>query len=454
MHYDVAVIGAGPGGYLAAQRAGEAGMRTVVFEKENIGGVCLNEGCIPSKSFLNSAKLYDHAKNIEVFGVTAENVRIDQAAVLKRKNRVVKLLVSGVQSQLKAAKVEIVKVEARLVGRNGNGYTIVAGDATYTATRVILATGSEPVLPPIPGVKEGLEAGYVLTNRGILDLAEIPGRLTIVGGGVIGLEMASYYRTCGSEVTVIEMLDHIAGAVDADIGKALQSDYEKKGIKFILNSPVTKIEKGVVHYGGENPGQVEADLVLMSIGRRPVSRGLGLEELGVYMERGRVVTDRHCQTNLPGLYAVGDVNGVWLLAHVAYREAEVAVNHIVGRPDNVMRYQGVPSVIYTSPEVGFAGLTEKDAAEKGYDYKVINLPLNFSGRYMAENDRGQGFIKLIMDNKTTRMLGCHMFGNPASELILVASIFIDAEFTVEQMLAFIYPHPTVGEIIKEALAKF
>ena len=179
MQYDVAVIGAGPGGYLAAQRAGEAGLRTVVFEKENIGGVCLNEGCIPSKSFLNSAKLYDHAMNSEVFGVTAENVRIDQAAVLKRKNRVVKLLVSGVQSQLKAANVEIVKAEARFAGRDGNGYTIVAGGETYTATRVILATGSEPVLPPIPGVKEGLEAGYVLTNRGILDLEEIPGRLTI-----------------------------------------------------------------------------------------------------------------------------------------------------------------------------------------------------------------------------------------------------------------------------------
>lgn len=449
--YDLIVLGGGPAGYLAAERAGAAGLATVLIEKNKIGGVCLNEGCIPSKTLLNSAKIYEHARHGQVYGVTAEQVRLDQPAIVARKNKVVKKLVSGVVATLKSNKVTVLNGHGRILGRADGAIQVAVGDETVTGRRLLIATGSEAVVPPIPGVKEGLAAGWVLTNREILDLAEIPESLVVIGGGVIGLEMASYFQTCGSQVTVIEMLDHIAGNADREICAALQKTLEKQGMVFHLDSQVTRAADGLVFFRGKDAEQsVPAAKVLLSVGRRPVIRDIGLENIGVYTERGRIVTDRQGLTNVPDVFAAGDVNGVWMLAHTAYREAEVAVNTMLGQTDS-MRYHAMPSVIYTNPEVAFAGETEETCREKQLAFRKVVLPMNFSGRYMAENEGGTGFIKLLTDPDRDRIIGCHLLGNHASEIILAVGFLIETEMRIKDIKELVFPHPTVGEIIREAV---
>lgn len=450
--YDLIVIGGGPGGYLAAERAGHAGLKTLIIEKRALGGVCLNEGCIPSKTFLNSSKVYEHAKDGEVYGVSTSGASIDQKAVVKRKNKVVKQLVSGVKALMKANKVTVVDAEAKLEGKDAEGaFKVAAGGESYSGKNLIIATGSEAIVPPIPGVKEGVEAGYVLTNREILDLEVIPEKLVIVGGGVIGLEMASYFQTVGSQVTVIEMLDHIAGSVDQEIGALLQKNYAKKGIDFKLNCKVVAVDKDQVRYEEEGVEKsVASDYVLLSIGRRAATQGLGLESLNVYTERGHIVTDDKGRTNIPNVYAVGDVNGRWMLAHAAYREAEVAVSTIMGRKD-VVRYNALSSVIYTNPELAYAGESEESAKAKGINYKKVTIPMSYSGRYLAETDRGDGVCKLIVDADKDRLIGCHLLGSYASEIIMSAAIMIETEMRVSDIKELIFPHPTVAEIIREAI---
>jgi dihydrolipoamide dehydrogenase len=275
--------------------------------------------------------------------------------------------------------------------------------------------------------------------------------MVIVGGGVIGLEMASYFNSVGSKVTVIEMLDKIAGPTDREISSILQKNYEKKGITFKLGCKVTGLPKGAVEFEESGKKQtVDADYVLLSIGRRPVTAGLGLEKLGVLVERGHIVVDDIGQTNVPGVYAAGDVNGNWMLAHVAYREAEVVVNNMLGKRD-VMRYNAVPSVIYTNPEVGCVGETEESAKAKGLSCKVASISMNYSGRYMAENANGDGICKIVVDPVRNRMIGCHIIGNYASEIIVAAAMLIETEMKIEDIKEFIFPHPTVCEIIREAI---
>ncbi len=449
--YDLIVLGGGPAGYLAAERAGAAGLTTVLIEKNKIGGVCLNEGCIPSKTLLNSAKIYEHARHGKVYGVTAENVTLDQPAIIARKNKVVKKLVAGITAALKTNKVTILNGHGRILDRADGTIRVSVGDEVVSGRCLLIATGSEAIVPPIPGVKEGLAAGTVLTNREILDLQEIPETLTVVGGGVIGLEMASYFQTCGSQVTVIEMLDHIAGNTDREISTALQKTFEKQGMVFHLGSQVTRLEGGLVHFkDGETEKSVPAARVLLSVGRRPVTRDIGLENIGIFTERGRIVTDQQGLTNVPNVYAAGDVNGVWMLAHAAYREAEVVVNTILGQTDTI-RYQAMPSVIYTNPEVAFAGETEETCRDKQLAFHKVVLPMNFSGRYMAEYEGGAGLIKLLVDPDRERILGCHLLGNYASEIILAAGFMIETEMKIKDIKELVFPHPTVGEIIREAI---
>lgn len=448
---DLIVLGGGPGGYLAAERAGAAGLSTLLIEKNKLGGVCLNEGCIPSKTFLNSAKIYDYALHGQKYGVTAENARIDQATVVSRKNKVVKTLVAGVGHTLKTSNVTVKTGEGMILGRENGVIRVQCGDETIEGKRLIIATGSEAIVPPISGVKEGIQAGTVLTNREILDLQVIPKTLAVVGGGVIGLEMAGYFQTCGSQVTVIEMLDHIAGAADLEMVALLQKAYEKKGIKFHLNCQVTAVGRDYVEFTDKGETKkVAADYTLLSVGRRPVTRGFGLENLGVLVERGRIVTDAQGRTNVPGVFAVGDVNGVWMLAHAAYREAEVAVNTILGKKD-VMRYQSMPSVIYTNPEMAFVGETEETCKAKEIGYRKVTLPMSYSGRYLAETEGGEGKIKLLLDPVRNRILGCHLIGSYASEIIMTAGILVETEMRIEDIKELIFPHPTVAEIIREAI---
>lgn len=451
MTYDLIILGGGPAGYLAAERAGHADLSTLLIEKRSVGGVCLNEGCVPSKALLYSAKLCDNAKHGDKYGVIAENVRLNHAAVVERKNKVVKTLVSGIKAKLKKNKVTVAEGLGVIKGRAVDGYEVTVGSSSHIGKRLLIATGSMPVVPPIPGVKEGVEKGYVLTNREILDLGEVPASLVIVGGGVIGMEMASYFNSAGSKVTIIEMLDHIAGPTDREISDILMKNYQKKGIEFKLSSKVVEIKEGTVIY--EADGQTltaPADKILLSIGRRPVTQDIGLENIGVELERGRIKTDERGRTNIPEVYAAGDVNGVSMLAHTAYREAEVCINNILGKRDH-MRYNAIPSVIYTNPEVGAVGETEESAKQKGLDYEVAKLSMMYSGRYVAENEGGDGICKVLVDKKYRTILGVHMIGNYASEIIYGAALMMETEMRVDDIRELVFPHPTVCEIIRECL---
>ena len=449
--YDLIILGGGPAGYLAAERAGHGGLKTLLIEKRFIGGVCLNEGCVPSKTLLNSAKIFDYAKHGESYGVTTTGATIDQKAVIARKNKIVRNLVSGIKSQLKASHVTVKEGLGEILGRENGVIKVKVGEDVFEGTKLLIASGSEAIVPPIPGAKEGLAAGFVLTNREILDLEVIPKSLVVVGGGVIGLEMASYFNSVGSKVTVIEMLDKVAGPTDREISAILQKNYEKKGITFKLSCKVTGMPQGSVEFEDGGAKQtINADYVLLSIGRRAVTTGFGLENLGVLVERGHIVVDDKGQTNVPGVYASGDVNGVWMLAHAAYRESEVVVNNLLGKKDRV-RYNAVPSVIYTNPEVACVGETEESCKAQGMPYKLASISMNYSGRYMAENAAGDGICKVLVDPVHDRLIGCHIIGNQASEIIIVAGMLIEMEMKIDDIKEFVFPHPTVCEIIREAI---
>ncbi len=451
MTYDLVVIGGGPAGYLAAERAGHAGLKTLLIEKRFLGGVCLNEGCIPSKTLLNSAKIYDYARFSEKYGIVSKDVTFNHNKVVQRKDKVVNTLVSGIKAQLKKNKVTIVEGFGKILSKTDDGYEVEANNERYCAKKLLVATGSMPLIPPISGVEEGVENGFVLTNREILDLDAIPASLVIVGGGVIGLEMASYFNSAGSKVTIIEMLDHIAGNTDREISELLMKGHQKKGIEFKLNSKVVEVKSDSVVYEAQGETfTVEADKVLMSIGRRPVVDGLGLENIGVEVERGRILVDRYGKTNIPNVYAAGDVNGQSMLAHTAYREAEVCVNNMIGKKD-IMRYSAISSVIYTNPEVGSVGETEETARQKGIEYEVSNISMMYSGRYVAENEGGDGICKVLVDKKYRKLIGAHMIGSYASEIIYGAAIMIETEMRVEDIKELVFPHPTVSEIIREGI---
>lgn len=451
MIYDLIVIGGGPGGYVASERAGQMGLSVLLIEKRALGGVCLNEGCIPSKALLNSAKIADYAKDGKKYGVVAKDVGIDHKAVVKRKNKVVKTLVAGVSMKMKKNNVTVINDEAVIQGRSAEGFIVKAGDNENIGKRLIVATGSMPSMPPITGLHEGYKNGFVLTNREILDITEVPEKLVIIGGGVVGLEMASYFNSAGSKVTVIEMLDHIAGPTDSEISSILLKNYMKKGVDFRLSAKVTEItDSEILFETSEGKQSVSADKVLASIGRRPFTEGMGLEAIGVEIERGVVKTDEYLRTNIPGVYAVGDVNGISMLAHTAYREAEVCVNNILGKRD-IMRYNAIPAVIYTNPEVAGVGETEQTAKQKGMDVEVVKLPLAYSGRYVAESTDMSGIIKVIIHKKYRNILGVHMIGSYASEIIYGAAIMIESEMRVEDVREIVFPHPTVGEALREAM---
>lgn len=451
--FDLIVIGGGPGGYLAAERAAHGGLKTLLFEKRSLGGVCLNEGCIPSKALLNSAKTYEHALHAADYGVSCSNVGIDQKAVIARKGRVVRTLVSGVRAKMKGAGVTVVMEEAVITGKTADGFEVTAGDKKYVGKRLVIATGSSNVIPPLPGLKENL-GGFVLTNREVLELEEIPKEFVVIGGGVIGLEMASYYATVGAKVTVVEMLDHIAGANDREISSMLQKELEKKGIRFLLGHKVMSVEPGTVY--AETPAgekiSISADKVLLSIGRRANCAGIGLENIGVKFDRG-IVTDTMCRTNVPDVYAIGDVNGHHMLAHTAYREAEVAINNILGKTD-CMRYHANPSVIYTQPEIASVGKTEDECKEKGIEYEVKKLSMLYSGRFVAENEGADGLCKILVDKKRRNILGVHLIGTYSGEIIWGAAEMLELQMRVTDARQIIFPHPTVSEIIRETLWEF
>lgn len=449
--YDVAVIGGGPAGYLAAERASEAGLSTLLVEKREVGGVCLNEGCIPTKTLLYSGKLYEYASGEgKTFGVTCRDAQLHHEEVVKRKETVIKTLVGGVSAALKRKKADVVYAKAS-IRKETQGFVISCESNEFLAKTVILATGSEPVIPGIPGVSEGILNGSVLTSREILDLKEIPKELVIVGAGVIGIEMAAYFNIAGSRVTVVEMLEQAGGSIDKDAAKVLQKELEKKGIRFHMKSRVCDVSNNTALVGQDGKQiKLPYDKLLMCVGRKAVTDVPGLTELGVYTERGAIVTDERCQTNIPGLYAAGDVNGKFMLAHVAYREAEVAVNNIIGIAD-WMDYSAIPGVIYTQPEVSFAGLTEQQARDTGMDIQIKKVTINMSGRHIAEHGMSEGFCKLVIDRKKQIIVGASLVSAYASEIIYAVTLMIQNKIPLESIRRSVFPHPTVCEIIREAV---
>ncbi len=454
--YDLAIIGGGPGGYTAAERAGAAGLSVVLFEEKELGGVCLNEGCIPTKTLLYSAKVFDYARHADLYGVSVEGASFDYSKILKRKTKVVRKLVGGVKLKMKNSGVTVVGGEAVIAGPVAGGFVVSCGGTEYVASRLLICTGSEAVVPPIPGIKDA--GDVIVTNREILALEEPPAELVVIGGGVIGMEFASFFNSIGSKVTVIEMMPKILGPMDSEISELLQKQYAKKGVEFHLGCKVTGIEGDTVVYEDPegNVCRVHGDKILVSVGRRARLEGYGLETLGVSLAltpAGRpygIKVDDRMRTDVPGVYAAGDATGFSLLAHTAVREAEVAVNDILGRDDK-MSYKAIPGVVYTNPEVAGVGLTQDEAARKGIDVTVLKLPMAYSGRFVAENERGEGLCKILVCPSSHEVLGVHMLGNPSSEMIHSACIAIEQGMTVEQLKEVVFPHPTVSEILKETV---
>lgn len=428
--YDVAIIGGGPAGYTAAELAGKNGLRTILFEKNALGGVCLNEGCIPTKTLLYSAKVYNTLKEASKYGISCENAGYDLSKIIARKNKIVRKLVAGIKAKLQEAGVEVVNGEAFVQPKDK--IEILCNEQVYEAGKLILCTGSETLVPPIPGLKE---TGF-WTSREALDNRNLPESLLIVGGGVIGVEFASFFNTLGTKVIVVEMLDEILGGMDKELSALLRNELVKKGIEFHLSTKVVSVNGNQIEIEKNGEKQtLEASQILLSAGRRPVTPAL---QVNAFM-----------QTANPDIYACGDATGFSLLAHTAVREAEAAVEHILGK-QHPMSYKAIPGVVYTHPEVAGVGKTEEMLRKENTSYTVKKLPMTYSGRFVAENEMGTGICKILEGNGGT-VLGLHLLGNPASELIVIAGIAIEKGLTVDELKSMVFPHPTVGEIIKEAL---
>jgi dihydrolipoamide dehydrogenase len=450
--YDVIVIGAGPGGYLAAERLGQAGKKVLLVEKDTLGGTCLNVGCIPTKSLLNSAKLYVHAKDSSQFGITAQNVEFDWPTVQSWKARTVRTLVAGVTGAERKAKVEVLKAEARLLGP---GRVEVDG-TVHTSDHVIIATGSVPSTPPIPGAAGNPR---VIDSTGMLAVEQVPQRLAVIGGGVIGVEFASLFAAFGAQVDVIEMLPEIVPFMDNDLAARLRKAIGEHGVNFHTSCQVTSIAGGRVNFNDPdgNPASVEADLILMAVGRRPLVEGWGALEAGLdYTPKG-INVDDSCATNLPNVWAVGDVTGKSLLAHAAYRMADIVSAHIIDpaaatAAGQRLRLHTIPWAVYAIPEAAGVGLTEAAAREQFGDVLTATVPLTMSGRFIAENGvKAPGWVKTIADKASRIVLGIHMVGPYAPETIWGAATALETELTIEELRQVVFPHPTVSEGIREAV---
>lgn len=447
MEFQLAIIGGGPAGYSAAEAAGKAGLSVVLFEKKSLGGVCLNEGCIPTKTLLYSAKVLDGAKNASKYAVKAENVSFDLAKIVSRKQKVVRKLVLGIKNKMNEAGVTVVSGEAYIQDKN----TIKCGDEVYKCEKLILCTGSKTFVPPIKGIDK---IDY-WTHREALDCKELPESLVIIGGGVIGMEFASYFCSLGVKVTVVEMTSEILGGIDKELASMLRAEYTKKGIDFMLDAKVTEICYGdsgkinVKYQTIDGEGSAEAEKLMISAGRHACTEGYGLENLSlVFTPQHRIKVDTETMmTSVDGVYTCGDITGFSMLAHTAVREAEVAVNHICGIDDK-MSYKAIPGVVYTNPEVASVGMTEEMAQVVGFNYKVVKLPMAYAGRFVAENEGVNGVCKIITDSKN-HIIGVHILGNPASELIVIAGMMIEGGKKLEDFKKYVFPHPTVGEIYRE-----
>ena len=447
MSYDLIIIGAGPGGYEMAERAAHKGKKVLLVEKKHLGGVCLNWGCIPTKTLLNSAKHYVHAKEAPEFGVTTGEVSFDITKVMAWKEDVIQTLRGGIAGMMKKNKVEVLYGEAKLLGSR----KVEVAGTVYEGENVVIATGGSPFVPPIPGVDQP----HVMTSKEILSVEEMPKSLAVIGGGVIGIEFASFFSSIGVKVDIIEMLDEIIPFMDNGQAQAFRKALKGK-VNFNLGCRVTSIDGHDVKYttkSGEEKS-VNADLVLMSVGRSPNLSGMGLEEAGLDFDRRGIKTDDQQRTNLPNVYAIGDVTGKSQLAHSATRMGEVALNTILGKKD-CFRTNAIPWAVYSIPEIAGCGMTEEQAKEAGHNVESAQLPLIMSGRFLAENGKkGPGSVKVVIDSDTRALLGVHAFGAYCSEFIWGVAALIESGLRVEDVQEIVFPHPTVGEVIRSTMFQF
>ena len=442
--FEAVVIGAGPGGYVAAIRCAQLGLKTAIVENREVGGTCLNRGCIPTKALLHSAEIYDLLLNeAEEAGVSAKNVKVDYKKAAARKDAVVKRMSGGVEMLLKKRGVTMLRDKAVITG----AHSFKAEGKEYTADKIILATGSEPIRIPIPGIdKEG-----VMNSDGVLASEKLPDSVVIIGGGVIGIEFATLYASFGKKVVVVEALPRILNTLDEDVSATMMGVLAKKGVEVHVGARVTEIKDGLTVVFDENGKTCEADgeIVVVAIGRGPVTKDLGFEAAGVKMsDRGFVEVNDKMETNVPNIYAIGDITGKIQLAHVASAQALVAAANAAGQ-NKEMAYDIVPSCIYTTPEIAAVGLTEAEAKEKGLDVKTGNFSTAGNGRSVILNCT-EGFVKLVTEARTGEILGATIVAPRATDMIAEVATAMKAEATVEEIADTIHPHPTVSEIVMEA----
>ena len=459
MKYFLAIIGGGPAGYTAAEKASKAGKDVILFEQTSLGGTCLNVGCIPTKSLLYGAKQYYNATHAQKYGVTATGVTFDFAAMQKRKTIVVRKLVAGIKQRLNNEHCTVVNGVAKVLDSICQVWRIECNGEMYEAENLLICTGSTNFVPPIPGIKDN---PAIWDSTDALAATELPESIVIVGGGVIGMEFATLYHELGVPVTVIEAMPTILPNLDQEVVQVLLDKYRKAGINILTSTKVEEIRPLPTSPVGEEIGcQVkangewyEAERVLVSVGRRANLNGLEALE-GLETERGAIKIDEFCRTNLPNVYACGDVTGKIMLAHVASRQAEVAVEHmlkeIVNCQLSTINYSAIPSVVYTNPEIASVGLTEAQAEANAIPAEVRKLPMTFSGRFMAENEGETGLCKMIIDSRNNTIIGVHCIGNPCSEFIAAASCAVQNGYTPEDFQQVVFPHPTVSEILYELL---
>ncbi|QUO38545.1 dihydrolipoyl dehydrogenase [Dysosmobacter sp. Marseille-Q4140] len=445
--FDAVVVGGGPGGYECAIRLSQNGLKTALVEEAELGGTCLNRGCIPTKTLLHSADIYHDAKNGAPFGVNAGELTFDYAKIIERKNAVAKQLSNGVAFLEKNHGVTVFASHATLADRN----TVeLANGEILKCDHLIVATGSSPARIPVPGV----DLPGVVDSTGLLNMTTCPKHIIIVGGGVIGVEFATFFYRLGVPVTIVEMLDRVLGPLDKDITDFVEAELKRCGVELVLGVRVESIEPGLkVNYAAVKDGtkgSVEGDVVLMAGGRTPNTKGIGLEKLGVHMDRkGFVDVDGLCRTNVPGIYAIGDINGKMQLAHVASAQGLLVADHIAGKPCKQLNYNRIPSCVYCNPETAMVGLTEEQARATGREIGTGTFSLSGNGKALTMGEN-KGFAKFVYDKATDEILGFHVIGPRATDLAAEVAAVMECEGTVAEIGHTVHPHPTVSEAVMEA----
>lgn len=450
--YDIIVLGSGPGGYVTAIRASQLGLKTAIVEKENLGGVCLNWGCIPTKALLKSAQVFNYLQHAEDYGLKAASVDKDFDAVVKRSRGVAEGMSKGVQFLMKKNKIDVIEGFGKIAP--GKKVTVTSGDksSTYQAKHIIIATGARSrELPSLP--QDGKK---IIGYRDAMTLKKQPKKLIVVGSGAIGIEFAHFYNAMGTEVTIVEYMDRIVPVEDAEVSKQLERSFKKSGITIMTNAEVTAVDtkgKGVVATVKTKKGeeQLQGDIVLSAVGIKTNIENIGLEDVGIAVDRDKILVDDFYQTNMPGYYAIGDVTKGPALAHVASAEGILCVEKIAGQQVTPLDYGNIPGCTYCQPEVASVGLTEAQALEQGYDIKVGKFPFSASGKAQA-GGHADGFVKVIFDAKYGEWLGCHMIGAGVTDMIAEAVLGRKLETTGHEVLKAVHPHPTMSEAVMEAVA--